>query len=46
MKIKEKAIEAVKALKPEKNQELESFPKFFPKIVRNNDIKNKIDEIK
>ena len=39
-------VEALKALKPEQNQELESIKRIFPKNMRNNEIKNEIDEIK
>ena len=41
-----KQIEALKALKPEENQELESIERFFPKKIRTNETKNEIDEIK
>ena len=41
-----KQIEALKALKPVENQELESIEGLFPKKIRNNEIKNEIDEIK
>ena len=38
--------EALKALKPEENQELESIEGPFPKEMRNNEIKNETDKIK
>ena len=41
-----KQVEALKALKPEENQELESIEGLLPKKIRNNQIKNEIDEIK
>ena len=41
-----KQIAALKALKPVENQELESIEGLFPKKIRNNEIKNEIDEIK
>ena len=41
-----KQVEALKALKPEENQELESMERLFPKIMRTDEIKNEIDEIK
>ena len=40
-----KEVEALKALKTE-NQELESIEGFFPKKIRNNEIRNEIDETK
>ena len=33
----------MKALKPEKNQELKSIERLFPKEMRTNEIKNEID---
>ena len=36
----------VKALSSEENQELESIDWLFPKIIRNIEIKNKLDDIK
>ena len=39
-------MKALKALKPEENQELESIKWIFPKTIRNIKTKNKIDEIK
>ena len=39
-------MEALKALKPEENQELESIEGIFPKTIRNIKTKNEIDEIK
>ena len=41
-----KAEEALKALKKEENQELKSIEGLFPKNMRTNKIKNKIDEIR
>ena len=41
-----KQIEALKALKAVENQELESIEGLFPKKIRNNEIKNEMDEIK
>ena len=41
-----KQVEALKALKPVENQELESIEGLFPKKIRNNEIKNEMDEIK
>ena len=41
-----KQVEALKALKPEENQELESIEGLFPKKVRNYEAKNEIDEVK
>ena len=41
-----KQVEALKALKPEENQELESIEGLFQKMMTNNDFKNEIDEIK
>ena len=41
-----KQIEVLKALKPEENQELVSIEGFFPRKIRNTEIKNEIDEIK
>ena len=41
-----KQVEALKDVKPEENQELESIEWLFPKKIRNNEIKNQIDEIK
>ena len=35
-----KQIEALKALKPEENQELESIERSFPKKIRTNETKN------
>ena len=40
-----KQAEALKALKPEENQELEIIKGPFPKKIGNNEIKNEIDEI-
>ena len=39
-------VEALKNLKPEGNQELESIKARFPNKMRTNEIKNKIDETK
>ena len=39
-------VDALKALKPEENQELESIKRTFPKNMKNNEMKNEIDEIK
>ena len=41
-----KQVAALKASKPEENQELESIGERFPKKMRNNEIKNEIDEIR
>ena len=41
-----KQDEAIKALKPEDDQELESIEGCFPKKMRNNEVKKKTDEIK
>ena len=41
-----KQVEALKALKPEENQELESIEGLFQKMMRNNEFKNEIDETK
>ena len=41
-----KQVKVLNQLKPEKNQELESIEGFFQKTIRNNEIKNEIDEIK
>ena len=41
-----KHAEALKALKSEENQELESIEGPFPTNMRRNEIKNKIDEIR
>ena len=41
-----KQVEALKALKPEENQELESTEGLFPKKMRNTEIENENDEIK
>ena len=40
-----KPEESLKVFKPEENQELESTKGSFPKNMRINEIKNKIDEI-
>ena len=40
-----KQVEALKALKPEENRELETTEGRFPKGIRNNKIKNKWDKI-
>ena len=40
-----KQVEALKALKPEENRELETTEERFPKGIRNNKIKNKWDKI-
>ena len=40
-----KQAEDLKSLKPAENQELESIEGLFPKKMRNNEIKNEIDEI-
>ena len=42
----EKQIEALKALKSDENQDLESIEGLFPRKMRNIEIKNEIDEIK
>ena len=39
-------MQALKSLKREDNQELESMEWFFPKQVRNYKIKNEVDKIK
>ena len=41
-----KQAEDLKSLKPDENQELESIEGLFPKKMRNNEIKNEIDESK
>ena len=41
-----KQTEALKALKPEENQKLETIEGLFPKNMRTNKIKNEIDEIR
>ena len=41
-----KQVEALKALKPEENQELESTEGLFSKKMRNIEIKNEINNIK
>ena len=41
-----KQVEALKAVKPEENQKLESTERIFPKEMRNTEIKNEIDEIR
>ena len=41
-----KHVEALKALKPKENQELETTEGLFRKKIRNNKIENEIDEIK
>ena len=41
-----KQIEALKALKPDENKELESIEGLFQKKMKNHEIKNKKDEIK
>ena len=41
-----KQVEALKALKPEENQELQSIEGLFPKNITTNEIKNETDEIK
>ena len=41
-----KQVQALKALKSEANQELESIEGIFPKNMRTNEIKNEIDEIR
>ena len=41
-----KKVEALKALKPEENQELETTKRLFPEKIKNNEIKNEMDEIK
>ena len=38
-----KRVEALKALKPEETQELETTEEIFPKKMRNNEIKNELD---
>ena len=40
-----KQVEALKPLKSQEDQELESFEEFFPNKMRTNDIKSEIDEI-
>ena len=39
-------VEALKALKPKENQELESTEGFFQKKMRNHEFKNETDDIK
>ena len=41
-----KQTEALKALKPEENQKLETIEGLFSKNMRTNEIKNEIDEIR
>ena len=41
-----KQVEALKALKSEEDQELESIEGIFPKNMRTNEIKNEIEDIK
>ena len=41
-----KKVEALKALKPEENEELKSIEGLFLKNMRNNEIKNEIVEIR
>ena len=41
-----KQVEALKTVKPEENQKLESTERIFPKEMRNTEIKNEIDEIR
>ena len=41
-----KQVEAIKALKPEENQKLESIEGAFPNKTKNNEIKNETDDIK
>ena len=41
-----KQVEALKALKPEENQNLKSIEGLFPENRRTNEIKNEIDEIR
>ena len=43
---KKKLVEALKALKPEENEELESIKGFFAKKMRNIETKSEIDESK
>ena len=38
-----KRVEALKALKSEETQELETIEEIFPKKMRNNEIKNELD---
>ena len=46
MKTKEQnKFEAINALEPEGNQELDSKEGFFLKDMRNNELKNEIEEI-
>ena len=40
-----KQVEALKPLKSQEDQELESFEEFFPNKMRTNEIKSEIDEI-
>ena len=39
-------VQALKSLKSEENQEIESFEGLFPKNMGNNEIKDKLDEIR
>ena len=39
-------VQALKPLKSEENQEIESFEGLFPKNMGNNEIKDKLDEIR
>ena len=41
-----KQVEALKALKPEENRELETTEGLLPKKKRNHEIKNELDETK
>ena len=41
-----KQVEALKALKPEESQELESTEGLFPKKMRNIEIKSEVNDIK
>ena len=41
-----KKVEALKALKSDENQDLESTEGIFPKKMKNNEIKNERDDIK
>ena len=38
-----KRVEALKVLKPEETRELETIEELFPKMMRNNEIKNELD---
>ena len=41
-----KQVKALKALKPEQNPEIEKTERVFPKNMRNNKIRNEINQIR